>query len=205
MRIARVALAVVALALALGALVTAREVGSRRDAIVTGDRARAADPTAVVDWTPDSSLPLDPAGRLTGLGDDIALREAIRAYVVAARTGEGFDNGRLRSLRRDAAAAALASVVARGRPIEVARADVLLGVLVFDTRSTSVAAPGEQSVSAFSEAARLDPSDLAAKFDLELALRALTPAGTRPGSNPAAGGKGHGRRGAGAGLPGSGF
>jgi hypothetical protein len=204
-RIARVALAVAALVLALGALATAREVGSRRDAIVRGDRTRAADPAVVVDWTPASRLPLDPAGRLTGLGDDIALREAIRAYVVAERTGEGFDNGRQRSRRRDSAASALENVIATGPPPAVARAEILLGVLLFDANATSVAAPGEQSVSAFSEAARLDPSSLAAKFDLELTLRALVPAGTRPGSNPAAGGKGQGRHGAGAGLPGSGF
>ena len=55
------------------------------------------------------------------------------------------------------------------------------------------------------EAARLDPASLAAKFDLEVVLRALSPKGTRPGSNPSTGGKGAGRRGAGAGLSGSGF
>jgi hypothetical protein len=202
---ARIALACLALVLALGAVLLAHDVGSRRDRIAGGDRTRAANPVAVVDWTPSGILPFDPAGRFTGLGDDIALREAIRAFVVARRTGQGFDNGRERSLRRDAAAAALEGVVLSGTPSEVARADVLLGVLAFSASSTSVAAPGEQSVNAFTEAARLDPSDTAAKFDLELALRALAPTGTRPGSNPSAGGKGHGRRGAGAGLPGSGF
>jgi hypothetical protein len=205
MKAARIVLAGIALVLALGAVVLAREVGGRRDRIAAGDRARAANPVAVVDWTPSSSLPFDPAGRLVGLGDDIALREAMRAFVLAERTGQGFDNGRERSLRRDAAAAALEGVVLSGSPLEVARADVLLGVLAFGTSSTSVTAPGQQSVDAFTEAARLDPSDTAAKFDLELALRALAPSGTRPGSNPSAGGKGHGRRGAGAGLPGSGF
>jgi hypothetical protein len=202
---ARIALAAIALVLAFGAVVLAREIGSRRDRMAAGDRSRAANPVAVVDWTPPSSLPFDPASRLTGLGDDIALREAIRAFTVAQRTGESFDNGQERALRRDAAEAALEEVVLTGTPFEVARADVLLGVLAFSTSSTSVAAPGEQSVGAFSEAARLDPGDTAAKFDLELALRALAPSGTRPGSNPSAGGTGHGRRGAGAGLPGSGF
>ncbi|MDX6560483.1 MAG: hypothetical protein QOD65_297 [Gaiellales bacterium] len=205
MKAVRIVLACLALVLALAAVALAREVGSRRDRIAAGDRTRAANPVAVVDWTPSGILPFDPAGRLTGLGDDIALREAIRAFVIAERTGQGFDNGRERSLRRDAAAAALEGVVLSGSPREVARADVLLGVLTFDASSSSVAAPGRQSVNAFTEAARLNPSDTAAKFDLELVLRALAPAGTRPGSNPSAGGKGHGRRGAGAGLPGSGF
>lgn len=205
MKALRIPLAAVALALALVAVAVARDIGSRRDQIAAGDRARASNPAVAVDWTPSTSLPFDPARRLVGLGDDIALREAMRAFVVADRTGQGFDNGRERSLRRDAAEAALEGVILTGSPREVAAADVLLGVIAFNASSTSVAAPGEQSIDAFSEAARLDPSNTAAKFDLELALRALTPTGTRPGSNPSAGGKGHGRRGAGAGLPGSGF
>ena len=205
MKALRIALAAVALALALVAVAVARDIGSWRDQIAAGDRARASNPVADVDWTPSTALPFDPARRLVGLGDDIALREAIRMFVVAERTGQGFDNGRKRSLRRDAAEAALEGVILGGSPREVAAADVLLGVLAFNASATSVAAPGEQSIDAFSEAARLDPSNTAAKFDLELALRALTPTGTRPGSNPSAGGKGSGRRGAGAGLPGSGF
>jgi hypothetical protein len=201
----RVALAVLALSLALGALLLARDVGDRQSRIAAGDRLRATHPTAVFDWTPAASLPFDPARRLVGLDAGIRLREAIRAFVIADRTGKGFDNGRERALRRDAAEAALEEVVLSGSPPEVARADVLLGVLAFAATSTSVTAPGEQSVAAFTEAARLDPSDAAAKFDLERALRALAPKGTRPGANPSPGGQGQGRRGAGAGLPGNGF
>ena len=77
-------------------------------------------------------------------------------------------------------------------------------MLAFSAASAppGVATPAERSVDAFTEAARLDPSDTAAKFDLEVVLRALTPNGTRPGSNPSAGSDGHGGHGAGAGLPG---
>jgi hypothetical protein len=205
MKALRVALAILALALALGALLLAHDVGGRQSRIAAGDRLRAAHRTAAFDWTPAPSLPFDPAGELVGLDSQIRLREATRAFVIAERTGKGFDNGRERALRRDAAEAALEEVILSGSPSEVARADVLLGVLAFDARSTSVSTPGEQSVAAFTEAARLDPADTAAKFDLELALRALAPSGTRPGSNPSSGGKGQSRRGAGAGLPGSGF
>jgi hypothetical protein len=202
---ARIVLATTALVLALAALALARDIGSWRDRMAAGDRARAAIPTVVVHWTPSTIVPFDPARRLLGLGDDIALREAIRKFVVAQRTGTGFDNGQERALRRDAAESALDQVVLSGSRLEVAQADVLLGVLAFATTSTAVSAPGEQSIGAFTEAAQLDPSNTAAKFDLELALRALAPSGTRPGSNPSGGGTGHGRRGAGAGLPGSGF
>ena len=103
--------------------------------------------------------------------------------------GRGFDNGAEQSLRREIAESALEGVVLTGSPLQVARADVLLGVLAFSTASAppGVTTPGERSVDAFTEAARLDPSDTAAKFDLEVVLRALTPTGTRPGSNPSAG------------------
>jgi hypothetical protein len=207
MKALRIVVAALALALACVAVLLASDVGRWRSQLTAGDRATASDPTADVDWTPSTRLPFDPAQRLVGLGDDIALRQAIRAYVIAARTGKGFDNGQARAVRRDEAESALEGVILHGSPLQVARADVLLGVLAFGTSSApvGVAQPGQRSVDAFSEAARLDPSDTTAKFDLELALRALAPVGTRPGSNPSAGGQGHGNKGAGAGLPGSGF
>jgi hypothetical protein len=203
----RVGLALFALVLALMAVLLAVDVGRWRSALDAGDRRAAAAPAADVDWVPSATLPFDPARRLVGLADDIALRRAIRAYVIAVHTGKGFDNGQTRAVRRDEAESALEGVILRGSPEQVAHADVLLGVLAFGTSSApvGVAQPGARSVDAFAEAARLDPSDTAAAFDLELALRALAPVGTRPGSNPSSGGQGHGTKGAGAGLPGSGF
>jgi hypothetical protein len=203
----RIALAVVALVLALGAALVAVDVERWRDRIVTGDRVVAANPAADVSWTPSTLVPFDPARRLVGPADDIDLREAVRAFVIAQRTPYGFDNGQQRTFRRERADAALAEVILTGSPRQVAQADVLTGVLAFSAASApaGVATPGERSVEALSEAARLDPADLAAKFDLELVLRALAPQGTRPGSIPSAGGKGAGHKGAGAGLPGRGF
>ena len=207
MRTVRIVLALVALVLAALALLLAVDVGRWRTQIAAGDRTMAAHPAADIRWTPSTLLPFDPARPLVGPGDDIALREAIRDFVIARHTGRGFDNGAEQSLRREIAESALEGVVLTGSPLQVARADVLLGVLAFSAASAppGVATPAERSVDAFTEAARLDPSDTAAKFDLEVVLRALTPIGTRPGSNPSAGSEGHGGHGAGAGLPGSGF
>jgi hypothetical protein len=202
-----VILAGVALVLALVAVLVAVDVGRVHDRVVSGDRVLATNPVADVRWTPSTLVPSDPASRLLGVGDDVRLREAIRAFAIARRTPTGFDNGQQRTLRRDAAEGALEGVILSGSALQVARADVLLGVLAFGTSSAPVGVtpPGERSVEAFTEAARLDPTDLAAKLDLEIALRALAPVGTRPSSSPSAGGKGPGRQGAGAGLPGSGF
>jgi hypothetical protein len=203
----RIALGSLALLLALVAVLVAVDVGRWRDRLNAGDQAMRRNPAEQVRWTPSTLTPFDPARRLAGLSDDIRLRQAIRAYAVAERTPFGFDNGEHRSANRNVAQGALEDVILNGTATEVAQADVLLGVLAFGKTSapTGVTAPGERSVEAFGEAARLDPASLAAKFDLEVVLRALSPKGTRPGSNPSTGGTGAGRRGAGAGLSGSGF
>jgi hypothetical protein len=207
MRALRISLALVALAGALVAILLALDIGRWRDQLTTGDRSLAANPTSQVSYTPSALLPGDPARRLVGLDDDIRLRDAIRAFSVAQHTGLGFDNGQERSLRQAEADGLLEGVVLAGSPSQVAQADVLIGVLAFAKTSApdGVTAPGARAIAAFTEAARLEPADTAAKFDLELTLRALAPTGTRPGSNPSAGGKGPGHGGAGAGLPGSGF
>jgi hypothetical protein len=206
-RVARAVLGALALLLALLAVLVAVDVGRWRDQIARGDAEVAAHAGADVRFRPSTVVPFDPASRLVGLGDDIALRASIRQFTIALRTPRGFDNGVQRERRRAIAESALEDVAVRGSTRQVAQADVLLGVLAFGTSSApaGVTAPGERSVEAFTEAARLDPTSRSAKFDLELALRALAPRGTRPGSNPSANGNGPGRHGAGAGVPGSGF
>jgi hypothetical protein len=206
-RVLRLVLALVALALALAAVLLAVDIGRWRGQIAAGDRRLAANPVAQVDWQASTLLPGDPASRLVGLGNDIELREAIQAFSVAQRTPVGFDNGQQRSLRQAEADGLLEGVVLTGSPSQVSQADVLSGILAFAKTSApdGVTTPGARAIAAFTDAARLDPSNSAAAFDLELTLRALAPTGTRPGSNPSAGGKGPGRAGAGAGLPGSGF
>ncbi len=207
MRLVRLTFGALALVLAVVAALVAIDVGRWQERMHAGDRVVRANPGATVHWTPSTIAPFDPASRLLGLSDDIDLREAIHDFVVGYRTPVGFDNGLQRAVRRDAAQAALEKIILEGSPRQVAQADVLTGVLAFGAMSAppGVASPGERSVEAFTEAARLDPMNVAAKLDLEIVLRALASQGTRPGSNPSAGGKGPGNKGAGAGLPGSGF
>ena len=207
MKVVRVVLALVALVLALAAVLLAVDIGRWRDQVADGDRALARNPAAQVDWQPSTILPGDPASRIVVLGHDIELRRAIQAFVRAQRTPIGFDNGEQRSLRQAEAEGLLEDVVLHGSPSQVSQADVLSGILAFAKTSApdGVTTPGARAIAAFTDAARLDPANRAATFDLELTLRALAPTGTRPGSNPSAGGKGPGRAGAGAGLPGSGF
>ena len=52
---------------------------------------------------------------------------------------------------------------------------------------------------------RADPENAVAKYDLELALRALLAQGVRVGAGQQTGAGSTGRRGAGGGVPGSGY
>ncbi len=156
---------------------------------------------------PSTIVPGDPAGRLLDVGDAADLRRAVRSFVIADRTGRGFDSGQTKARRSATAQALLETVTLGGASREASQADDLLGVLAFGTGSSpnGIASPGERAVDAFTAAARLDPTNEDAKANLELVLRALAPQGTRPGSSSSAGPSGTGRRGAGSGTPGRGY
>jgi hypothetical protein len=140
-------------------------------------------------------------------GDEHAqLRAAVAAYETAARAGPGFDSGQTRTILRSRAQALLTEL-AVGEDREVAaQADVLLGVLAASGgRSADGQTPDELSRDLFEAAVRLDNGNVAAKFDLELAVRRLRAVGARTGPGAGSGPRGGGRRGAGAGLPGRGY
>jgi hypothetical protein len=203
----RIVLAAVALAGAAVALALAHDVSAYEDTFAAGDARIAADPTAAVDWNPSTLLPGDPAGRLLAVGAAADLRRAVRSFVIADRTGRGFDSGQTKARRAATAQALLETVTLDGSAREASQADDLLGVLAFGRGSSpnGIASPADRAVDAFTAAARLDPSNEDAKANLELTLRAIAPQGTRPGSNSSAGPTGTGRRGAGSGTPGKGY
>lgn len=134
------------------------------------------------------------------------LREAARAYDVAARAGRGFDNGLTRTNLRARAQALLTDVAIGEDRRAAAQADVLLGVLAATGgRSATGETPDEVGRGFFETAVRLDNDNVAAKFDLELAVLRLRAVGARTGAGQGSGPRGGGRRGAGAGLPGRGY
>lgn len=136
---------------------------------------------------------------------DSRLREAVAAYNVAVGAGRSFDNGAGRSSLRSRAQALLTDVAIGEDREAAAQADVLLGVLAAGGgRSAAGETPDELSRSFFETAVRLDNDNVAAKFDLELAVRRLRAVGARTGPGQGSGPRGGGR-GAGAGLPGRGY
>lgn len=156
---------------------------------------------------PPATLVGGVAEHILGTGDDVALRRAVNAFVGAERTPYGFDSGLAQSKVRARAEAQLAGVAATAPPREASEADDLLGVLAWGATSApaGVLAPADQAVAGFTDAARLDPANTDATFNLELALRALQGHGVRVGSNESGTSQGIGRGGASAGTPGQGY
>lgn len=138
--------------------------------------------------------------------EDQRLRAAVAAYKTAAGAGQGFDSGLTRTNLRSRAQALLTEIAVADDRKAAAKADVLLGVLAAGGgRSAAGQTPDELSRDLFETAVRLDNANVAAKYDLELAVRRLRGIGSRTGSGQGSGPRGGGRRGAGAGLPGRGY
>jgi hypothetical protein len=154
-----------------------------------------------------STLAGNVAEHLLGAEDAVALRRGVRSFVAAERVPYGFDNGQQQSHAHAEAEALLADVAATTGPRAASQADDLLGVLAWGATQApaGVLDPADQAVQAFTNAARLDPSNSAATFNLELALRALQGSGLRRGGNAASGPTGTGHSGASAGTPGEGY
>jgi hypothetical protein len=147
------------------------------------------------------------AERALATTDDLALRRGIAGFVTAERTPYGFDNGANRARVRVLAEGRLADVAAVAGPRQSSQADDLLGVLAWGGARSPVGTvdPADRAVEAFTQAARLDPANVDAAFNLEVALRALQSTGVRRGPSPSNGPRGTGHSGAGAGTPGRGY
>lgn len=194
-------LVVLAVVLVLGA----HDALSWRSALSRGDRRLATAP-ARARWRASTVLPGDPARALLALGDDLALRGAVRAYLVAEATPYGFDNGVNQTRVRSGAEIVLSDLAANGTAADASQAGDLLGVLVVKAgRVTGGITADDRARSAFEAAVRRDPSNTDAKYNLELLLRRTKATSTRQGPGSGSGALAHGRRGAGAGTPGRGY
>jgi hypothetical protein len=135
-------------------------------------------------WKPSTILPGDPAGAVLNTGDTVAWRRALQSFWytrVGSNPKSPEDLPKLRALTQ----AKLVSLMSRAKTAgERSAAANLLGVLTITTpvsSSNSDAVPLilKQSISLFQQAIALDPSDTAAKQNLELVLRV-----SRPGKGP---------------------
>ena len=191
----RRAAAVVLLVVAAGFAAAAHDLAGWRD-VLRGDDVRVARA-----W-----LPGDPVRSALAVDEELALRRAVRSFRAAYTTGRGFDNGVTRASRRSVAEVRLSDVAAHGSPADASRAGNLLGVLVAGGgRVTGGINADDRARSTFEAAVRRDPTNAAAKYNLELLLRRTRATATRQGPGSGSGALGRGRRGAGSGTPGRGY
>ncbi|MHB8642461.1 MAG: hypothetical protein ACYDA3_06215 [Gaiellaceae bacterium] len=167
-------------------------------------------------FAPPLHIPYDTAERLLGLGDDVAFAKAIAQYRIASAVPIRLDNADQVAAVRSRAENALAEVARTTHdPRLASQAETLLGVMTFADLAQPVGVTGlaptgigrsqaDAALANFSDAVRIDPDNVTAKYDLELLLRALLVQGTRVGPGNQAGAS-SGRRGAGGGQPGSGY
>jgi hypothetical protein len=190
------------------AVVLSLDVRTWRSSLRDGD-ARYAESPVAARWGASTLLPSALSGDLLGVDDDLTARRAIRLFRLADRARGGLDTALERQGTRARAELALADVVRDADDAAVAsQASDLLGVLAFGDFAAGGGRDADQAgraASAFAEAVRLDPTNEAAKVNLELVLRLFAARGVRPGASPTVGGQGPGRRGAGTGLSGRGY
>jgi ABC-type phosphate transport system substrate-binding protein len=202
--IRRVAAAIGVTALGLACAVLAADVRSWKTSLPGGDAIYAASPSQA-SWTPHTRLG-GLSADLLSVDADVAARRALQRYTAAANLSLRLDNALAVQSARAQAQDALTRVAASSNGAGAGQALTLLGVLTFG--GTATGAQQDQvdaAASDFADAIRADPSNSAAKFDLELLLRQSIAHGTRTGQVLGGGFGRGGRRGAGGGSPGRGY
>ncbi|HET8895350.1 MAG TPA: hypothetical protein VFM96_14755 [Gaiellaceae bacterium] len=159
-------------------------------------------------WRPQPLLPGDPAGRLLGTSDTVAIRRAEQLFWFS-RIGRNSETQQdLPTLRAEAQDKLAGESKTADTLGERSQAANLLGVLVVTSPVTSndpktLTAIVERAIGYFQLATALDATNVDAEQNLELALRLRRPGGGRFGRDARSGygfGRGHGT-----GLVGSGY
>jgi hypothetical protein len=206
-------LATVLVVLAVLAALLAADVRGWQKTLREDDALLPSAPTAAT-RQPDTHLG-SLAERALGVRDDVDARRAIALYLESIDLPVRLDNAQQVALARGRAEQALASVARSSEGTRASQAETLLGVLVFTDvgpsndpfEETTGIDPdqAQASIADFQDAVRTDPANAVAKYDLELALRALLAQGIRVGAGQQTGAGSTGQRGAGGGVPGSGY
>ena len=191
MKLAAIALAVAA---AVGAFLLAQDIRACPGALRQGH-------------APSTTIPFAAAERILNLRDQLELRRVLGAAHGVAKIRVRLDNALDVQGSRAVVENQLAALAGSTNTRVAAEAEDVYGVLSFGDLAHGNFAGRPQieaSLSAFQNAVRLDPSDAAARWNLEVVLRLLIARGVRTGPGQGAG-RGTGHQGATGGFPGRGF
>jgi hypothetical protein len=187
----------------------AADVARWRDALPAGDVRYLATPEETDLWQPQETLPVGLARSVTGVGDDVEFRQAVRALRLARLEDGTVSDPEIALLRNEALARLEAIATGGGDTKRRSRAAGLLGVLGIARLASETqdrVALLESTIASLQYALTLDAENADAKYNLELALqrgRGTQLTEGAGGANPSPGGAGS--KGAGAGDAGSGY
>ncbi len=186
------AFAVVCAVLTAVLALLAADVSAWQTTVSRDDLRFRAQPTHGALWNPATSLPGDPASALVGASSTVKWRRALQ-YFWYSRIGSNpdirMDTPTLRAATQDKLLTELSSVpTAAGR----SAAGDLLGVLVVTTPAvgndqSAIKQLLKRATDYFQQAITLDPTNTAAKQNLELALRVDRPGKARLGQDARSG------------------
>jgi hypothetical protein len=201
----RAAAATVLVAGAVFAALLAADLRAWPPALERGEAIAVVSPRHA-SWTPSTHLG-GLAGSMLGVGDDVALRHGIALYREVTGQREFLNNELDVESLRERAERVLGGPAASADPSIASQARTLLGILAFSAsaRGGGGASQADAAISDFTDAATLDPSNTAAKFNLELLLRLSAAEGSRRQSSAATGFGSTGRHAGAGGSPGSGY
>ena len=201
------------LVLAVAATLLASDVRSWQRTLRSDDALLPSAPRLAA-WQPRTHLS-SLGEHILGTRDDVQARRAIALFLQNRDVPVRLDNAQQVAIARGRAEQALAAVARTSGAARASQAETLLGVLVFTDvgpsndpfEETTGTDPdqAQASLADFEDAVRADPNNAIAKYDLELALRVLLVQGIRVGAGQQTGAGSTGQRGAGGGVPGSGY
>jgi hypothetical protein len=197
--------AIVLVAVAVFAALLAADLRAWPLALDRGDAVYAVSPGQAA-WTPATHLG-GLSGSLLGTADDVAFRAGLALYRQVVGQQELLSNALGIEAQRAQAERALAGPAASANPSLASQARTLLGSLAFGAVANGGAGVSQTdaAIADFTSAVTIDPSNAAAKFDLELLLRLTAARGLRSNVGPTNGFGRTGQRGAAGGVPGSGY
>jgi hypothetical protein len=168
--------ALLALVLAAFLAVLAADVLRWRGELEAADVRRLDEPANTWLWVPDTRLPSDPAERLLGLGDDVAVRRALQRFRLSRPDQPARDQHDL-AVRAQTDSELARLLEGDPRPAVQSKAAMLRGILALEEARAAdqIQAPVSlrRALTELRRAISLDDANEDAKYDLELVLRLI--------------------------------